>query len=80
MTITALAIALLLLAFAAWTVVALNRLAHLRNQVCTACADVDAQSIRLHDLATPLASGPGSRIASSSSVPEYSSEDGGGER
>jgi LemA protein len=54
MTITALAIALLLLAVAAWAVVAFNRLVRLRNQVRTAWADVDVQLIRRHDLVPSL--------------------------
>ena len=54
MTITALAIALLLLALAAWAVIAFNRLVRLRNQVRTAWADVDVQLIRRHDLVPAL--------------------------
>jgi LemA protein len=54
MTITALAIALLLLALAAWAVTAFNRLVRLRNQVRTAWADVDVQLIRRHDLVPSL--------------------------
>ena len=56
MTITALAIALLLLALAAWAVIAFNRLVRLRNQVRTAWADVDVQLIRRHDLVPSLVS------------------------
>ena len=54
MTITALAIALLLLALATWAVIAFNRLVRLRNQVRTAWADVDVQLIRRHDLVPSL--------------------------
>ena len=54
MTITALAIALLLLALAAWAVIAFNRLVRLRNQVRTAWADIDVQLIRRHDLVPQL--------------------------
>lgn len=54
MTITASAIALLLLALAAWAVTAFNRLVRLRNQVRTAWADVDVQLIRRHDLVPSL--------------------------
>ena len=54
MTITALAIALLLLALATWAVIAFNRLVRLRNQVRTAWADVDVQLIRRHDLVPAL--------------------------
>ena len=56
MTITALAIALLTLALAAWAVIAFNRLVRLRNQVRTAWADVDVQLIRRHDLVPSLVS------------------------
>ena len=56
MTITALAIALLLLALGAWMVIAFNRLVRLRNQVRTAWADVDVQLIRRHDLVPSLVS------------------------
>ena len=54
MTITALAIALLLFVLAAWAVVAFNRLVRLRNQVRTAWADIDVQLQRRHDLVPPL--------------------------
>ncbi len=56
MTITALAIGLLLLVLAAWTVIAFNRMVRLRNQVRTAWADVDVQLIRRHDLVPSLVS------------------------
>lgn len=56
MTITTLAIALLLLALATWAVIAFNRLVRLRNQVRTAWADVDVQLIRRHDLVPSLVS------------------------
>ena len=56
MTTTTLAIGLLLLALAAWTVIAFNRLVRLRNQVRTAWADVDVQLIRRHDLVPSLVS------------------------
>ena len=54
MTITTLAIALLLLALAVWTVIAFNRLVRLRNQVRTAWADIDVQLQRRHDLVPQL--------------------------
>jgi LemA protein len=55
MTTTVFAIALLL-ALAAWAVIAFNRLVRLRNQVRTAWADVDVQLIRRHDLVPSLVS------------------------
>ena len=45
---------LLLVALAAWTMFAFNRLVRLRNQVKTAWADIDVQLQRRHDLVPSL--------------------------
>src|SRR5688572_15745811 len=54
MTITSLAVGLLLLLVLAWAVFAYNRLVRLRNQVRTAWADIDVQLTRRHDLVPQL--------------------------
>ena len=47
---------LVLVALAAWAVLAFNRLVRLRNQVRTAWADIDVQLQRRHDLVPSLVS------------------------
>src|SRR5688572_15268206 len=54
MTITSLAVGLLLLLVLAWAVFAFNRLVRLRNQARTAWADIDVQLMRRHDLVPQL--------------------------
>ncbi len=54
MSLSTLAAIVLLLALAAWAVLAFNRLVRLRNQVRTAWSDVDVQLLRRHDLVPQL--------------------------
>jgi len=54
MTVTSLAVGLLVLLVLAWAVFAYNRLVRLRNQARTAWADIDVQLTRRHDLVPQL--------------------------